>query len=366
MEKEVKDLDPMIEKITKEKKEKVFLLQTVQKLKATLAIERKQQEQDINERSQSWTREQKQLEERVAQLEFILEQTTMELQSSLKIHEELEKTVECERESWTEELKKVMEHVVQLEVTLEQTTMELQSFLKILKLNPTYLQTITKLLSSLNLHEEQEKIVERERESWARELKQLQKRVSQLEATLKRKKGKKAKLDMEMRNNLQLKTTRSLQDSLNHSEEKKCANHQRDHLRSGRERLEQRLALLVTTLNFEQNKFEKEIEMIKLDMEEMTTRHFQTIRELQDSLNHCEEKKNYLMRDRERLEERVAQLEVTLEFKQDKFEKENNEGQTRHGGDDHLTAPNHLQNSLIHCEEEKKTAKEERDHLVKN
>ncbi|KAF7707962.1 hypothetical protein HF521_017019 [Silurus meridionalis] len=180
MEKVVKDLDAfnnlMIEKITEEKEEKAILLQTVQQLEATLAPERKQQEQDITERSQSWAREQKQLEERVAQLEV----------------------------------------------------------------------------------------------------------------TLRRKKGKKAKLDMKKSNNLQLQTTRSLQDSLNHSEEKKCADHQSDHLRSDRERLEQRLALLGTTLNFEQNKFEKEIEMIKLDMEEMITIHFQTIRELQDSLNHCE------------------------------------------------------------------------------
>ncbi|KAF7707824.1 hypothetical protein HF521_016881 [Silurus meridionalis] len=222
----------------------------------------------------------------------------MELQSSLKIHKELEKTVDCERESWTREQKKVEEHVAQLEVTLEQTTMELQSFLKILKQNPTYLQNITKLLSSLNLHEEQEKIVERERESWAREQKQLQERVAQLEATLKRNKGKKAKLDMKKSNNLQLKPTRSLQDSLKHSEEKKCADHQSKHLRSDRERLEQRLAQLVTTLNFEQNKFKKEIEMIELDMEEMTTRHFQTIRELQDSLNHCEEEKLFNERQR--------------------------------------------------------------------
>ncbi|WP_411024525.1 hypothetical protein, partial [Salmonella sp. s57936] len=81
-----------------------------------------------------------------------MEQTTMELQSSLKIHEELEKTVECERESWTREQKQLKEHVAQLEVTLEQTTMKLQS--------------------SMKIHEELKKTVQCERESWTREQKQ--------------------------------------------------------------------------------------------------------------------------------------------------------------------------------------------------
>ncbi|KAI5607877.1 hypothetical protein C0J50_9765 [Silurus asotus] len=274
MEKVVKDLDAfsllMIEKITEEKEEKAILLQTVQKLEATLASERKQQEQDITERSQSWTRKQKQLEERVAQLEVTLDQTTLELQSSLKIHEELEKTVDCERESWTREQKKVEEHVAQLDVTLKQMTKELQS--------------------SLEIHKELEKTIECERKSWTREQKRLDEHVAQLEATL-------------------VQTTMELQDTQNHCEKvKNSAEQERDHLIREKKRLEERVA------QFER-KQEDEREKTKLDIEERNNLQLQTNRGLQDTQNLCEEEKktsenktDHYMRVRERWEEIVAQL----------------------------------------------------------
>ncbi|KAI5105005.1 eukaryotic translation initiation factor 4 gamma 1 isoform X1 [Silurus meridionalis] len=258
----------------------------------------------------------------------------------------------------TEEKDILVQMVQELEATLAYEQKDREQ--EINERNATHLQNITKLLSSLKLHEEKEKIVERQ--------------VAQLEAVLKyernywEKKRKKVKRVMKTSNNLQLKTTKALQDSLNHSEEKKCADHESDHLRSDRERLEQRLAQLEATLNFDQNKFEKEKEMIKLDIEEMTTRHFQTIRELQDSLNHCEDEKIYLMRDRERLEERVAQLEATLKFVQNKFEKETEKAKP--GMDERIPlqrqTTRELQDSLIHCEEEKKIAKHERNNLMRD
>ncbi|KAI5625002.1 hypothetical protein C0J50_15478 [Silurus asotus] len=225
MQKVVTDLEAfnilMIEKSIKVQEENNFLVKMVQELEATLSSERKQWYQDINERNgtqlQSWGTEQKQLEECVAQLKFNLELATMKLQYSLKIHDELQKTVECERESWARERKKVEEHVAQLEATLEQTTMKLQS--------------------SLKINEELEKTVECESESWKREQKKLEEHVSQLEATLLNETKKwedereKTKRDMEERNTLHLQSTKKLQDSLNLcKEEKKRADHEIDNL----------------------------------------------------------------------------------------------------------------------------------------
>ncbi|KAI5606414.1 hypothetical protein C0J50_12530 [Silurus asotus] len=103
--------------------------------------------------------------------------------------------------------------------------------------NDTHLQNITELQSSLKLHEEQEKAVERESESCVTEQKQLLERVAQLEASLEferykwEEKNKKDQLDMDERINLPLLTIRELQDSLNHCEKKKDrAEHKRDHL----------------------------------------------------------------------------------------------------------------------------------------
>ncbi|KAI5629018.1 hypothetical protein C0J50_10553 [Silurus asotus] len=234
MEKVVKDMDAfsllMIEKITEEKEEKEILLQTVQKLEATLASERKQQEQNITERSQSWTREQKQLEERVAQLEVTLDQTTMKLQSSLKIHEELKKTVECERESWTREQKQLEEHVAQLEVNLEQTTMELQD--------------------TQNHCEKVKNSAEQERDHLIRKKERLEERVAQFEPTLDFKEKQedereKTKLDIEERNNLQLQTNMGLQDTQNLcEEEKKTSENKTDHYMRVRERWKESVAQL--------------------------------------------------------------------------------------------------------------------------
>ncbi|KAI5090312.1 eukaryotic translation initiation factor 4 gamma 3 isoform X8 [Silurus meridionalis] len=332
-----------------------ILVQMVQKLEATLASERKDREQEINERNATHL------------------QNITKLLSSLKLHEEQEKIVESERESWTREQKQLQEHVAQLEATLKREKGKKAKF-DMEERNKLQLQTITELQDSLNYCKEERNTAKNEREILIRERRQLAEQVAQLEAVLKyernywEKKRKKVQRVMKTSNNLQLKTTRELQDSLNHSEEKKCADHESVHLRRDRERLEQRLAQLEATLNFEQNKFKKEKEMIKLDMEEMTTRHFQTIRELQDSLNHCEEEKNYLMRDRERLEERVAQLEETLEFVQNKFEKEKEKAKL--DMEEMITlqrrTTRELQDSLNHCEEEKKTAKHERENLMRD
>ncbi|KAI5608190.1 hypothetical protein C0J50_12297 [Silurus asotus] len=222
MEKVVTDLDAfsnlLKEKITEKKGEKAILLQTVQKLEATLAFERRQQEQDITER------------------------------------------------------------------------------------NSTHLQNITELQSSLQLCKKQEKTVEREKESWTREQEQLQECVAQLEVTLKSEKVKKAKLDMKEMNTVQIQTFRELQDSLDHCEE------ENRNLIADRERVETRLAVLEVELEFERKKIVKEKKKAKLNMEEMTTLHFLSTRKLQDSLNHCVEEKKIidLMRERERLEEHVV------------------------------------------------------------
>ncbi|KAI5614536.1 hypothetical protein C0J50_11151 [Silurus asotus] len=220
----------MIKKIREEKEEKEILLQTVQKLEATLVSERKQWEQNITERSQSWLREQKQLEERVAQLEVTLDQTTMELQSSLKIHEELEKTVDCVKESWTRKQKNIEEHVAQLEATLAQTTMELQD--------------------TQNYCEKVKNSAEQERDHLIREKERLEERVAQFEPTLDFKEKQedereKTKLDIEERNNLQLQTNRGLQDTQNLcEEEKKTSENKTDHYMRVRERWEEIVAQL--------------------------------------------------------------------------------------------------------------------------
>ncbi|XP_046692020.1 golgin subfamily A member 6-like protein 22 [Silurus meridionalis] len=331
------------EKRTPETEEKDILVQMVQELEATLASERKNREQEINERNATHL------------------QNITKLLSSLKLHEEKEKIVESERESWAREQKQLQERVAQLEATLKREKGK-KAKLDMEERNKLQLQTITELQDSLNYCKEERNTAKNEREILMRERRQLAEQVAQLEAVFKyernywEKKRKKEKRVMKTSNNLQLKTTRTLQDH---------ADHETDHLRRDRERLEQRVAQLEATLNSEQNKFKKEKEMIKLDMEEMTTRHFQTIRELQDSLNHCEEEKIHLMRDRERLEERVAQLEETLKFVQNKFEKEKEKAKldmeemiTRQ-----VQTTRDLQDSLNHCEEEKMKLMRDQERL---
>ncbi|KAF7707961.1 hypothetical protein HF521_017018 [Silurus meridionalis] len=102
-------------------------------------------------------------------------------------------------------------------------------------------------------------------------------------------------------------------------------------------------------------------------MEERNNIPLQAIRELQDSLNLCEKENNNLMRDRDQLETRLAMQEATLLSEQNKLRKEKEKAKQdlEEMTTSHLQTTRKLQDSLNHCEEEKKRAEHKRNNLMR-
>ncbi|XP_046703538.1 golgin subfamily A member 6-like protein 22 [Silurus meridionalis] len=345
------------------------------KLQSSLKIHREPDKTVECEReNKNETREQKQLKEHVAQLEVTLEQTTKELQPSLKIHEALEKAVERERESWVREQKQLLERVAQLEANLEFKRNKWEEKSKKDQLDMrerTNLHLIREVQDTLNLCKEERKTAKHEKDTFMRHQERLEERVAQLQATLDFEKNKwqlkikMAKQDMQERTILHLQTVRDLQDSLNQCEEEKnCAEHERDNLIREREQQEKHVAQLKATLEFERNKWKEKSKKSKLDMEKKTNLQLQTIRELQGSLNHCEEEKNCaeherdnLIRNREHLEDHVAQLKATLNFERNKWDEEKKrvELDMVWSSNMFLSYIRELQDTVNHCKIQKKS-----------
>ncbi|XP_053090604.1 trichohyalin-like [Pangasianodon hypophthalmus] len=347
-------------------REQEHLVNHVAQLEAALSSERKKQEEE----------REKAKERNTAHLQNITE-----LQASLKLSEEREKTAELERDSFMKDRERLEKRVAELEATLasEQKTSEQErkkAKLEIDKRNPA------QLLASQKLCEEQEKTAELKRERLMRNVERLDKTFAQLEATLAferqtREQGRqKAKQDMEERNTAYLQNITELQASLKLCEEReKAAELERENLMRHQVHLENHVAQLEGTLIFEQQKWEQEREKAKLYMEERNTAYLQNITKLQASLNLCEEREKTAelergswMRKREHLEKNVAELEATLAFERQKRDQEREKAKLymEERKTAYLQNITELQASLKLCEEREKTAELERERLLRH
>lgn len=136
----------------------------------------------------------------------------------------------------------------------------------------------------------------------------------------------KANLACEESNVIHVQKITELQASLTVCERKqKSAEHKSERLTREQEKLEKYIAQLEVTLAFEREHYMQERNKIKLANEERSATYIQKITALQVTQTLCEgqqliaetERENW-MRERERLERRIAQLEATLAFTQEK------------------------------------------------
>ncbi|KAK3559217.1 hypothetical protein QTP86_005473 [Hemibagrus guttatus] len=186
-------------------------------------------------------------------------------------------------------------------------------------------QNITELQVSLKLCEKRKKYEELEKESLLKDRERTQKHVDQLVSTLDKlqehvEQDKVIKRKMKRSNDLFVHKVNELNHCLIVYEEwKLLADLKAENLMAEQDRLEKRVADLEATLASVEQQKEQEKEKIKQDVEEKTTALLQHIIRLEDSLNLFEDRektkvleRQSLLRDRERLQIRVDQLEATL------------------------------------------------------
>ncbi|KAG7336373.1 hypothetical protein KOW79_001066 [Hemibagrus wyckioides] len=329
------------------------LQKRVEQLEATQASEREQHKQEKVKMEENTT---------------ALLQNIIRCETSLNLLEEREKTKDLERESLLRDREQLQKRVDQLEATLASEREQQEQEKEKLQENTTaLLQNIIRFETSLNLLEEREKTKDLERESLLRDREQLQKRVDQLEATLasEQEQQEQEKEKIEENTTDVLQNITNFDTSMNLLQEwVKTRNLERESLLRDREQLQKCVDQLEATLASEREQQEQEKEKI----EENTTALLQNVTRLEDSVKLFEEREKInileresLLRDRERLQKCVDQLEATraLELEQQEQDKEDIE--------EHTTAL--LQNitwfeaSLDLLEEQEKTVILERESL---
>ncbi|XP_046704250.1 golgin subfamily A member 6-like protein 6 [Silurus meridionalis] len=216
-----------------------------------------------------------------------------------------------------------------LEATLTSDRKHMQELIRLM-------QSSKELKASVKLHEETEKTQELEKESSRKYPNQLEEKIRQLkfslasEQKIREQEKEKFKLDMDKRSATELQKITELQCILKlYKEQEKSVEQERAHCTREREQLEERVAQLEATLNFERNKWEKERKMVKLNTEERNATDIQKIIQLQCILKLYEKQEKTMeqerarwTRKRARLEEHVAQLQDTLNLERNKWEQE--------------------------------------------
>ncbi|KAI5621767.1 hypothetical protein C0J50_18824 [Silurus asotus] len=186
------------------------------------------------------------------------------LRVSLKEHEKVRKSLDCERAHWKRERQHLEERVAQLESTLEFEKRKWEVENERIKLETekaiSQRNDLSCIKATVKFCEDQQKIVEEARKKRMEAQKQLQKaalQVANLNAALRQQEleTNKIRWNMEERNSTQLLTISKLENSLRRCDEDKIsAERETESLLREQEQLLKRIAQLEAMLAFEQEK----------------------------------------------------------------------------------------------------------------
>ncbi|KAI5608034.1 hypothetical protein C0J50_1677 [Silurus asotus] len=224
-----------------------------------------------------------------------------------------------EGEKRVEELENAVEKVMQ-EMAYYKKKLE-----KLEATNNAHLQNISKLQSSLQQNTKHIETVELEQKTWNRERERLENRIAQLEDSLCfqmikwEQERDKVIQDMTEKIYAHQREPNGFKSSLNYFKDLEViVEEARDKTFQSEKRLqktEKKVAELTSILKQQ----ELETQNMKHKLEERNSSRLQIIRQLKDNLKHIEEemmvaekRRNEVMRDRDKLDKRLLNLEATL------------------------------------------------------